>query len=195
MGQACIASSRGDRPTLALLLATLLSPRSWCSSPMTPPMGTLPTHCHPGRTLRCQRPTRRHGFPGSFRKYRRPPLGSTSRVLFATGMWTSRYRAASSARSRSTCAARSPDLSPIKKVWADCERELWAGYRWTDFASFKVALATAWDANITPVYCKKLFTGLQKTYVVCSAHSGAHVTGWGDTARVKRVSTVGIGLR
>ena len=28
--------------------------------------------------------------------------------------------------------AHSPDLSPIEKAWADCERELWSTYRWTN---------------------------------------------------------------
>ena len=88
--------------------------------------------------------------------------------------------------------AHSPDLSPIEKAWADTERELWSAYRWTDLASFKVALTAAWAAVITPAYCRKLFGGLRQTYLVCSASGGAHVTGWGRSARVKRVANAGI---
>lgn len=81
--------------------------------------------------------------------------------------------------------ARSPDLSPIEKAWARCKQHLWRSehLQWHNITTFKAAVRQAWREVITPVYCRRLFGGIRRTYAVCAAAGGAPIVGWGAGAR------------
>lgn len=78
--------------------------------------------------------------------------------------------------------AHSPDLSPIEKVWAHMEFDIYSR-DYATFEEFRAIVRAAWARATTPARLRSLFGGLRPTYAACVRKGGSMVEGWGSRAK------------
>ena len=77
---------------------------------------------------------------------------------------------------------KAADLSPIEKVWAHMEADIYSR-DYATFQEFRAVVRDAWDRATTPSRLRALFGGIRRTYEVCAAKDGKQVSGWGKRAK------------